>query len=112
MWRERVAIDRNSGILIYEWLLRSKFRTTDPNKATIFWLPVAPMGQVTHGVPLLAIDWVRKTYPYYNRSNGADHAVVFPWDSVRAPALLNRGLLIKVSCAALRDCSCAAGVLQ
>lgn len=76
-------MDRNSAILLYEWLLRSKFRTTDPNKATIFWVPVAPMGVVSHGVPLLALDWARKTMPFYNRSQGADHVIVFPWDSVR-----------------------------
>ena len=30
---------------------------------------------------LLALDWVRLNFPYYNRSGGRDHAIAYGWDS-------------------------------
>ena len=41
--------DRDIAVHISEYLLRSPYRTTDPEKASVFWLPVAPLAKVSHG---------------------------------------------------------------
>ena len=40
VWRPRVSMDRNSAVLLYEFLLTSSWRTLDPAKAAFFWVPV------------------------------------------------------------------------
>lgn len=114
VWRPKIAASRNTAIMLYEHVLRSRWRTQDPNKARLFWLPVAPMGSSPDDVALIAMKLVMEQYPYYNRSGGRDHVVVFPWDNgacwvANDPLMVN---VVKVSHFGLRgrdlmmSCSC------
>ena len=80
VWRETVAISRNPSYLLWERLLASPHRTTDSAAADFFFLPVAAMGSVSHGVPLLAAEYVAHNWPYWNASAGRDHIIIWPWD--------------------------------
>ena len=81
VWRQRIAEDRNSAVDLYEYILRSPYRTDDPEKARLFWLPISTMGSHPHGLAVKALEWVRRHHPWYNRSGGTDHVIVYPWDS-------------------------------
>lgn len=82
-WRPRKeGQDRNTALLLYEHLATSTRRTTDPSKAWWFWLPIATLsGATPDGVILLALQYVRQRYPFYNTSGGRDHVVAYGWDS-------------------------------
>jgi hypothetical protein len=80
VWREMVAINRNPSYLLWERLLVSPYRTARAQDADFFLLPVGPMGSVSHGLPMVAADYVRDTFPYWNASGGKDHLIVWPWD--------------------------------
>lgn len=78
--RPRIAMERNTPYKFWHRLSRSEYETTDPDQASLFFLPVSAMGVVSHGVILLALRHVAETWPYFNASGGADHVVVCPWD--------------------------------
>ena len=80
VWREMVAINRNPSYLLWERLLASPYRTARGEDADYFLLPVGPMGSVSHGLPMLAAEYVREAYPYWNASGGKDHLIIWPWD--------------------------------
>jgi hypothetical protein len=80
VWRPTVAIDRNTAYLLWERLLASPHRTTHAADADYFFVPVAAMGPVDHGVPMLAAQHVAATWPFWNASGGADHIFVWSWD--------------------------------
>ena len=108
-WRSRNFMDRNSAISLYEYILRSRYRTKNPHQATLFWMPVtvisAVWGQLDDSTILLAYQHVAQNYPFYNASGGRDHVAVFSWDNgacwvARDPLVVNT---IKVSHYGLRD---------
>jgi hypothetical protein len=82
----------------------SRFRTTDPNKAHVYFLPMSILMitqyvfvRETHewsGMKHTAFDYVNnviaRKYPYWNRSLGADHSIICCHDWVR-----NLGTLLK-----------------
>ena len=80
VWREMVAINRNSAYLLWERLLASPHRTSLGNAADFYFVPVAPMGSVSHGVPLLAAEYVARAWPFWNASAGNDHIFTWSWD--------------------------------
>jgi hypothetical protein len=53
--RPRVSVERNSPYEFWRRLSRSKHETTDPAAADLFFVPVSPMGPISHGVVLLAL---------------------------------------------------------
>ena len=80
VWREMVAINRNPSYLLWERLLASPYRTARGEEADYFLLAVGPMGSVSHGLPMLAAEYVRDAFPYWNASGGKDHLIIWPWD--------------------------------
>lgn len=78
--RPRVALSRNTPWEFWRRLVGSAHETTHAEEADFFFVPVAPMGVVSHGVVPLAMRWVMETHPWYNASGGADHLIVTPWD--------------------------------
>jgi hypothetical protein len=79
-WFRVAAPDRNSGVQLHERLLASRYRTTDPEEADFFYVPVSPMGQQNHYNAVRAARWVATQYPYWARRRGADHLYTWPWD--------------------------------
>jgi hypothetical protein len=85
LWGEDVIIHRRA--------LRSLYRVTDPEAADFFLVPVwvsSAMWQMNWGFRDLlptgvrtvgeAADYVRQTWPYFDRKGGADHLWVFGHD--------------------------------
>ncbi|GAQ88078.1 Exostosin family protein [Klebsormidium nitens] len=77
-------------IFVHRNLLNSSIRTMDPSEADWFYTPVYTTCDLTpNGLPLpfkapqlmrSAIRWVAEHYPYWNRSEGADHFFTVPHD--------------------------------
>ncbi|KAL3917922.1 MAG: hypothetical protein SGPRY_006210, partial [Prymnesium sp.] len=78
---------------IHRWLLRSPYRTLDPESADYFFIPTY-LSQgfydfeyglywlIPRGTSFLqqAMTYVRTTWPYFNRSGGSDHILVMTND--------------------------------
>lgn len=79
-WRIRDGIGRNTGLMLHERLLASRYRTANASEADFFYLPVAPMGEQNHYNAVRAARWVSEQYPFWGRRNGSDHLVAWPWD--------------------------------
>jgi hypothetical protein len=79
VWREMVAINRNPSYLLWERLLASPYRTARGEDADFFFVPVGPMGSVSHGVPILAAQYIGKRWTYWGASPER-HLFVWPWD--------------------------------
>lgn len=71
---------RNLGSRLHERLLASRYRTDDPREADFFYVPVAPLDDVSHDVAIAAARWVAATHPWWNASQGRDHVYAFAWD--------------------------------
>ncbi|KAM3335037.1 hypothetical protein ACQJBY_029448 [Aegilops geniculata] len=77
-------------IFMHRFLLSSAVRTTNPEEADWFYTPVYPTCDLTpSGLPLpfksprmmrSAIELIATKWPYWNRSEGADHFFVTPHD--------------------------------
>jgi len=79
--RPRVGMgDRNTAYELWRRLVLSSHYTTDASEADLFFLPVAPMGRVPHGVVLWAQAWASQALPYWNATQGRDHFVVCAFD--------------------------------
>ena len=78
--RPRVAMSRNTPWEFWRRLAGSGHATSFAEEADFFFVPVAPMGVVSHGVIPLAMRWASENFPYFNRSGGRDHLIVTPWD--------------------------------
>lgn len=77
-------------IYIHLFLLSSPVRTFNPNEADWFFVPVYTNCDLTkNGLPLInkaprmmrsAIEYISTRWPYWNRTEGADHFFVVPHD--------------------------------
>lgn len=77
-------------IFVHEFLKISPVRTLNPEEADWFYTPVYTTCDLTpSGLPLpfksprmmrSAIDYISKQWPYWNRTEGADHFFVVPHD--------------------------------
>ena len=80
-------------VLLHEELLRSPYRTHDPEQADFFFIPLyLSLGFYSHRYyfkhftrpaerPTVdALRYVRETWPYFKRRNGADHLLVMTQD--------------------------------
>jgi hypothetical protein len=77
-------------IFMHRFLLSSAVRTSNPEEADWFYTPVYPTCDLTpSGLPLpfksprmmrSAIELIATKWPYWNRSEGADHFFVTPHD--------------------------------
>ena len=104
-----------SEFMLHEWMLSSEHRTVDPEEADYFFVP-AYAGLYNHEANYLALDRIFKRnravattqmlvalqdhlsheYPYWNRSDGADHIWILPWDegACSAPRHIRNSVLI------------------
>ena len=81
VWRQNYqTTSRDTAMDVIEALLSSHYRTLDPIKAALFFLPIAPQTSIQSGYALLAMEHVMLTQPYYNRSNGRDHVTIWSGD--------------------------------
>jgi hypothetical protein len=80
LWQDLVAVDRNTGWLLWQALLRSEHRTDDPAQADFFFIPVYPMGTVGLDTAVAAFEHVVNVLPHWNATSGRNHLVVFPYD--------------------------------
>ena len=58
-------------------------RTDDPSEADYFFVPVYPMGSISTGLALLALQYVAQELPWWNATAGvgyANHIVPWPYD--------------------------------
>lgn len=97
------------GNFIYNMEI-SKFRTKDPTKANVFFLPISMTTIVhfiydkkekDHWLPLKQtvrdyVNLVAGKYPYWNRSLGADHFILACHDWVRYKLLINSLISFKL----------------
>lgn len=77
----------SAEVHVHRWLLSSPVRTTDPEEADFFYVPLyTTCDLITHqpnDVPRVgrnfaeAMDGIIRDYPYWNRTNGRDHVYVF-----------------------------------
>ncbi|CAI5967400.1 unnamed protein product [Closterium sp. NIES-64] len=77
-------------VLFHRYILNSPVRTTNPDEADWFYMPVYPTCDLTaSGLPLpfrsprmirAAITLVSERWPYWNRTDGADHFFITPHD--------------------------------
>jgi len=99
-------------VIIHRRMLVSKYRVTDPELADYFFVPIwvsSAMWQMNWGFRDLlptgvrtvrqATDYIRQTWPYFDRKGGADHIWVFGHDQgawrVRAKLpLIEKGIFI------------------
>jgi hypothetical protein len=91
---------------LHRFLLTSPARTLDPRKASLFFIPMymgyhlnthwsfdkADRMPFADGVAHIsgwlsdALSHIRTQWPYWNRTNGADHVAVFGYDNARCDA--------------------------
>ena len=80
-------------VILHQQLLRSRYRTLDPEDADYFYIPLhLSLGFYSHryyfkhftapaAKPLRdAINYVKSTWPYFNRKGGKDHIMVMTQD--------------------------------
>eukprot|EP00737_Agarophyton_chilense_P001898 gb/GEZJ01002149.1/.p1 GENE.gb/GEZJ01002149.1/~~gb/GEZJ01002149.1/.p1 ORF type:complete len:435 (-),score=35.71 gb/GEZJ01002149.1/:132-1436(-) len=77
----------SAEVTVHEGLLRSKARTTDANKADLFYVPIYVTCFLINNHPNNltksglffdeAMQHVMHKYPYFNRSQGRDHVYTF-----------------------------------
>jgi len=77
---------------MHEWLLNSKFRVLDPDRADLFYVPVYTGASLNfHGCELQrrnktrqlvheALKTIRQAGPYWDRYGGRDHVWTFTYD--------------------------------
>ncbi|KAJ7564651.1 hypothetical protein O6H91_02G027700 [Diphasiastrum complanatum] len=97
-----------SEIFVHQFLLSSPVRTLNPQEADWFYTPVYTTCDLTpNGFPLpfkspqmmrSAIQYISKRWPYWNRTEGADHFFVVPHDfgacfHYQEEQAINRGIL-------------------
>ena len=101
--------------MLHEWLLNSEHRTNDPEEADFFYVPVysdcyrmlmddrpghstefAFRGLGVMQMLMAAHGYVSQTFPYWNRTGGADHIWVQGWDegACTAPEVIRSSILI------------------
>ena len=73
-------VDRNTGWHLWRSLLVSPHRVFDAAEADFFFVPVFPMLSVTDSDLLKALEYVRASFPYWDRTDGHNHIVVAAWD--------------------------------
>ncbi|PSC70174.1 ser thr phosphatase [Micractinium conductrix] len=67
-----------ADFMFLEQFVHSPVRTEDPSEASLFYVPVFPFALTGPGGDSLeyvnqALDYLRTTYPYWNRTAGRDH---------------------------------------
>ena len=80
-------------VILHQQLLRSPYRTTDPEQADFFFIPLhLSLGYYSHRYyfkhfttpavkPLRdALSYIKETWPYFNRNGGKDHLIVMTQD--------------------------------
>ncbi|GAQ82765.1 Exostosin family protein [Klebsormidium nitens] len=96
----------DTDVHLHRFLLTSRVRTLNPEAASLFYIPMylgyylntqwsfekedgAPFKEgVAHASRFVsdALDHVRTSWPFWNRTNGADHVAVFGYDNGRCDA--------------------------
>ena len=79
-YRKPEMLDRNTGWLLWRALLVSPHREYDPAGADYFFVPVFPMLGTTDHDLLTALEYIRLSLPYWDRTDGHNHIVVAAWD--------------------------------
>lgn len=91
-WCEHEAF--GTEIYVHDMLLKSPIRTLDPEEADLFYVPTYPTCIVYKNYANFktyryfiqrSIEVIRDSYPYFNRSGGADH--IFPFVHDFGPCL-------------------------
>jgi hypothetical protein len=75
-----MAVERNVGWHLWQALLKSEHRTTNGREADYFFIPVFPMGTVSLGVALAALEEVVHRFPWWNATRGFNHLMVGAYD--------------------------------
>lgn len=79
----------STEIWLHQMMLQSSYRTIDPSRADLFYIPVyatcivyRDFGKFQQYRRLVkdAIDYVRIQYPYWNASDGLDHVITLVHD--------------------------------
>jgi len=75
----------SAQVYVHERILRSKYRTHDPTKADYFFVPLWQQCLSSDSVTMpsyveLAMNYVRKTWPYWDLTHGHRHLLVLPDD--------------------------------
>lgn len=96
----------DTDVHLHRFLLTSRVRTLDPEAASLFYIPMylgyylntqwsfdkedgAPFQEGVARASLWVsdgLDHVRTNWPFWNRTNGADHVAVFGYDNGRCDA--------------------------
>ena len=97
-----------SEILFLKSVLSSRHLTTDPSEADLFAVPIFPtwtahryFRKTLHGsladILMKTFSYVRKRYPYFNRTRGIDHLWFVAQDSggVLVPPEIRNGVLLQ-----------------
>ena len=79
-WQDLVAVDRNVGWHLWQAFLNSEHRTDDARAADYFFIPVWPMGTFGLDVAAAAFQHIIQKEPHWNRTQGSNHLVAFPYD--------------------------------
>ncbi|KAG1671535.1 hypothetical protein FOA52_011255 [Chlamydomonas sp. UWO 241] len=72
-WHNTRRVDRPLHVVFWQRLLSSGARTADPAEADWFFIPLRVRSGRDAFFLIDAIDYIRRTWPYYNASVGADH---------------------------------------
>lgn len=79
-WVNTRRLDRPTHQLFWQRLLSSGARTADGNTADWYFIPVRCRGhQDKHLLPQ-AIDYIKKTWPWWNRTGGSRHFAIHTGD--------------------------------
>jgi hypothetical protein len=84
-WQTKYTLE----VYLHEQLLKSKVRTTDPEEANLFYVPLyiscymharATNFFRANDHVRKSLEWVKSTHPYWNRTRGRDHVWTFTHD--------------------------------
>ena len=84
-WQTKYTLE----VYLHEQLLKSKLRTTDPEEANLFYVPLyiscfmharATNFFSANDMVQKSLHWVQQTHPYWNRTLGRDHVWTFTHD--------------------------------
>ncbi|GIL87530.1 hypothetical protein Vretifemale_15566 [Volvox reticuliferus] len=79
-WLNTKRLDRSTQLMFYQRMLGSGARIADGDKADWYYIPVRLRTSTDSSFLLHSIEYIRDTYPWWNRTGGSRHFIIHTGD--------------------------------